>query len=225
MDIKKTNEITPTEMNCLVYAPSGNGKTTLASTLPLDETLIVSFEGGLLSLRKFDIDYIEIGGSDGVARINFLRKVLPEIMNAKHKNIYFDSLTEIAADFLEVAKVEFPDARQSLPRFGYYNEMITKFLKITRNMKKNVFYTALEKTDKDEVGRRYNLPDLTGSIASKCPAMFDFVFNLRVFEKDGEKVRALLTEAKDGYICKDRSGVLDEYEQPNLQNIINKVFN
>lgn len=224
MDIKKTNEIAPTKINCLIYAPSGNGKTTLLGTLE-EKTLIVSLESGLLSLMGKEIDYVDIEGSDGLEKINHIRKILPEIMNSDYVNVCFDSMTEISAAFLDCAKAEFPDARQSLPRYGLYNEMMTKFIKVTRDMNKNVFYTALEKCDKDEVGRRFLLPEITGSISSKCVAYFDLVFNLQVFEKDGEKVRALLTGAKDGYVCKDRSGKLDEYEKPNLQDIINKVFN
>jgi hypothetical protein len=92
-------------------------------------------------------------------------------------------------------------------------------------MNKNIFYTALEKVDKDELNRRFMLPDIVGSIAHKCPAYFDFVFNLRVFEKDNIKVRKLLTRAQDGYLCKDRSGELSEYEDANLGLIIKKVFN
>jgi phage nucleotide-binding protein len=224
MEIKQTNKVTATKINCLIYSPSGHGKTTLASTLD-GKTLVLSLESGLLSLRNFNIDYVEITGSNGIERINSLKKLLPEIVASDYDNIYIDSLSEISSAFVDVAKKDFPDVRQTMPMYGLYNELMTKFIKYTRDMNKNIFYTALEKVDKDELNRRFMLPDIIGSIAHKCPAYFDFVFNLRVFEKDNIKVRKLLTRAQDGYLCKDRSGELSEYEDANLGLIIKKVFN
>jgi len=52
----------------------------------------------------------------------------------------------------------------------------------------------------------------------------DFVFALRVIEKDGEKVRVLQTAEGDGFQAKDRSGELNTLEKPDLGLIINKVF-
>lgn len=224
MNIQNTNDIKPTKINCLIVGESGSGKTTLAKTLN-GKTLIVSLESGLLSLKDSSIDYVNIEGNDGVQKVEHIKKLLPEIIASDYDNIYFDSLTDIAACFVEYAKKEYPDDRQTMKMFGYYGDMITKFIKYTRDMNKNVFYTALEKVTTDDVGRRFVLPDMMGAIASKSNAYFDFVMNLRVFEKDGEKVRALLTSSGGGYICKDRSGKLEEYEKPNLGDIINKVFN
>ena len=224
MIIKKSNQIVASNINALIYGESGTGKTTLASTLG-DKTLIVSLESGLLSLKDHDIDYVEIEGKTGVEKITHFRQVLLEIAKSDYQNIFIDSLTEIAQAFVELAKHEYPDDRQTMKMWGFYNECITKLIKYTRDMNKNIFYTALAKVDKDEAGRRFILPDMAGSIASKSPAFFDFVFHLMVFEKDGEKKRALLTEKKNGCICKVRSGKLDEYEVAHLGNIINKVFN
>ena len=222
MKVKKTNQIEPTQINCLIYAPSGYGKTTLAGTLP-PKTLVISLESGLLSLMNKDVDYVEIDTSNP---INSLRNILGDIEKGDYDNIFIDSLTEIGDAFLQEAKKEFPDARQTMPRFGRQREMFVSFIKYTRNMKKNVFYTCLEKSDKDETGRRYQVPSLVGSIRDEIGAYFDFVFALRVFETDeGEKKRALQTDTRDGYGAKDRSGKLNEYEPADLGLIINKVFN
>jgi len=223
MEIKSTQDITASKINCLIYAPSGFGKTTLAGTLE-GKTIIVSLESGLLSLKSKKIDYVEIKGANGVDKINNLKVILGEIVKSDYENVYFDSLSEIAQAFVEVAKRDFPDARQTMPMYGLYNDLITKFIKYTRDMEKNVFYTALEKVDKDELNRKTFLPDIVGSIATKCPAYFDFVFNLRIIEKDNQKARKLLTNAQEGYTCKDRSGCLDVYEDADLGAIIRKVF-
>lgn len=225
MEIKNTKDITATKLNTLIIGESGSGKTTLASTLDLNNTLIVSLESGLLSLKNFKINYVEIVGSNGVEKINHLRSILGEIAQSDYTNIYYDSLSEIAGCFVELADAEFPDIRQSMLKWKFYNEVMTKFIKYNRDLDKNIFYTCLQKVTQDELSRRYILPDLSGSIASKLPAYMDLVVNLRVIEKEDKKVRALLTETMDGYACKDRSGELDTYEKPDLQSILTKIFN
>jgi len=223
MKIHSTKEIKPTKINALIYGNSGAGKTTLASTLT-GKTVIISLESGLMSLMDFDVDYIDVIGNNANEILDSLGKALEHAKNSDYDNIFIDSLTEIAQTFLDSAKQEYPEDKHTMLRFGRYNERIVSFIKYTRNMTKNVFYTCLQKVDKDEVGRRYYVPELTGSIASKCPAFFDLVFSLQVVEHDGEKQRKLLTQPIDGYICKDRSGKLETYEDPSLGAIIGKVF-
>jgi len=223
MEIKKTNDVKPTSINVLIYGASGSGKTTLAGTLQ-GKTLIVSLESGLLSLKGKDIDYVNIQGKTGVEKIQHLRSLLGEIEKSDYDNIFFDSLSEISQAFTEFAKREYPDDKQTMKMYGYVLDLTTKFIKYVRDMNKNCFFTALDKSSQDEVGRRFHLPDLVGSISSKAASYFDFCFYLKVFEKDSVKTRALLTDTKEGYLAKDRSGLLDEYEKPDLGLIINKVF-
>jgi len=217
MQIKSTKSIRPTCINALIFGESGVGKTTLASTLS-GKTIIVSLESGLLSLREFEIDYIEIKTLDD------LRTTLHELSMSDYDNIYIDSLTEIGQLFLDYSKKQYPDDRQTMKMYGYLLEVMTKFIKYCRDIDKNIFFTALQKTTTDEVGKRFHVPDLQGSIAIKCPAFFDFVFNYQIMKKDDKDVRFLITDKTNGTIAKDRSGMLDKYERPNLDAIINKIF-
>lgn len=217
MEIQSTGNIKPTKLNTLIYGASGTGKTTLLSTLP-NKTLIISKESGLLSLKDFSIDYVE------PKDLKELRSVLVSEEIDSYDNIAIDSLTEIASMFLEESTLLFPDDRQNFKKYGHYNEGIVRFIKFTRDLNKNIIFTSLEKTAEDNAGRRFTVPDITGSLASKLPAYFDFVFNLQIINKENERERVLLTQPFDGFICKDRSGKLEDYEVPNLSLIINKVF-
>ena len=221
LDIKKTNEQKPTKLNALIYGHSGFGKTTLASTLSKQNAIVISAEAGLLSLKKHNIDYVEINPD---SKVSSLRTILSDVAKSGYDTVFIDSLTEISQAFLDLAKTEFPDSRNTMQRFGYYNELMIRFLKYTRDFDKNIIYTALQKDDKDDVGRQTHVPSLIGSIRETCPALFDFVFALRIFEKEDEKIRVLQTDSGDGYICKDRSGELAQFEKPDLGLIINKVF-
>lgn len=223
MKVSNTKEIKPTKINALIYAPSGYGKTTLAKTLS-GKTLVISLESGLLSLKDYDIDYIEVEGRLPDDKLSHLSEVISFAIKSDYDNIFIDSLTEIAQTFLDSAKKEYPDNKHTMLRFGRYNERLVQFIKYTRDLNKNVFYTSLEKVDKDEVGRRYHVPDLIGAIATKSPAYFDMVFSIIIHENEDEKQRRILTQPVDNYICKDRSGKLDAYEEPDLSKILNKIF-
>jgi len=217
MQIKSTNDIKPTRINALIFGKSGVGKTTLASTLK-GTTVIISMESGLMSLRHHPIDYVEIKCLDD------LRHTLDELSKSDYDNIYIDSLSEVGQMFLDYSKLKYPDDRQTMKMYGYLLEVMTKFIKYCRDIDKNVFFTALQKTTQDDAGRRFHTPDLQGSIATKCGAFFDFVFNYQIIKKDDEMVRCLVTSGTDNTIAKDRSGVLDKFEKPDLGLIIDKVF-
>lgn len=217
MIVKSTQDISPTRINALIFGESGVGKTTLASTLP-GNTIIVSLESGLMSLRHHPVDYVEI------KTITDLKDVLKKLEASEYDNIFIDSLTEIGQMFLDFSRKQYPEDRQTMKMYGYLLELMTRFIKRCRDIDKNIFFTALQKTTQDDVGKRYHVPDLQGSISVKCPAFFDFVFNYQTIKKDDKEIRVLVTSKTNNTIAKDRSGVLDKFEKPDLASVISKVF-
>lgn len=223
MQIKSTKDCSIDKLNILIYAPSSYGKTKSLGTLP-GKTLIVSLESGLLSLKDKDIDVVEIEGKNGVEKLTNLRNLLGEIKESDYDNVCFDSLTEIAECFVDYAKHQFPDARQALPMWGSYKESFKNFIKYVRDMDKNIVYTCLDKTIRDEIGVKFSVPKVSGSLAEELPAFFDFVFTILIVKnEEEEEKRCFLTKAIGEYICKDRSGELDAYEKIDFTNIINKL--
>jgi hypothetical protein len=75
-----------------------------------------------------------------------------------------------------------------------------------------------------ETGIRWNLPDIAGSLAVSAPQFFDLVMSIKIFTKEDEEKRMLLTHATEGHICKDRSTKLSKYEPMDLQIIVNKIL-
>lgn len=215
MEIKKTNSKEDLRITALIYGKSGSGKTTLASTLK-DKTLILSAESGLLSLHDFDIDYVTI---DSMAKLG---EVLSELEKGlDYKNIYVDSITEIGQVLVAELQKKYPDRKDSFPLWGDYNTYIRRIIKRLRDLAPyNVFITALDKVDTDELNNRFIVPDLNGKVASQLVQFFDEVFYVMV-DKDG--VRTLLTGGHDKIIVKDRSGKLDRFEEMNLQTTKEKI--
>lgn len=223
LTIQNTKDLMPTKLMGVIYAPSSFGKTTLASTLG-EGTLIISCENGLLSLKKFDCDYIEL---DEHRRLEHLREVINFLLTTetKYKTLFIDGLAEISEVFMDEAQKRFPDPSQSFPRFGHYNQQFKKFLKKLRDLKLNVFVTCLMKEKKDDIGSVY-LPDIVGRLSSEIGAMADIVLTIVIEgdENKGNIKRKLLTRPINNFICKDRSGKLDLYEPADLGHIINKIF-
>ena len=56
--IKNTADVSANGVKILVYGQAGAGKTTLAATMP--KPIIISAEGGLLSIQGASLPYIEV---------------------------------------------------------------------------------------------------------------------------------------------------------------------
>jgi phage nucleotide-binding protein len=223
MEIKSTKNFGSNRLTALILGPSGSGKTTLAKTLN-GKTLIISLESGLLSLSGHEIDYVELKPNQPDAFTELAKFISNPTNIERYDNLYFDSLTEISACCLNEAKIKFPDPTQTFPRFGEYNERMTKFIRFVRDLEKNVFFTSLVKVDRDDSGYRKHLPDISGSIATKINGFLDFVFHIRLVQENEEQNRLLQTRADSNFDCKDRSGKLSVYEPMDLSLIYNKVF-
>ena len=85
MQIIKTSDVEHQHIFGLVVGSAGSGKTTLAKTLPHDETIILSCESGLLSLHDVSIDAVNINSSQDLIDAYTLVK------SSKYKHVFIDS--------------------------------------------------------------------------------------------------------------------------------------
>jgi len=222
MKVTNTSQVASSRVAALIVGPSGIGKTFLAKTLNPKETLIISAESGLLCLAGTDIDVAEVSSLDELTKvIDYLKK-----KDNKYKNIFVDSLTEIAELILKVCKEEFPDASKSFPMWGRYAEMMAYYTKAFRDLNDySVFVTCLDsqKTDGLERITTFNLPGQ--KIKDDIKSYFDLVLSYKIYpDEQGVHHRKLVTDMGEAPLAKDRSGKLDKYEDPNLGNIINKLI-
>lgn len=203
------------------YGRSGMGKTTLCATSP--SPVILSAEAGLLSLAKFDILAIEI---KTVADLAEAHKWVTQSNEAKqYWTVCIDSVTEIGETILANAKTQVKDVRQA------YGELIDKMLmtiKAFRDIQgKHVYVAAKEARFKEEAtGKVMYGPSMPGQVLGQgLPYYFDEVFHLNIgTTAEGDKYRYLRTQPDFQYEAKDRSGVLDEIEKPDLNHIFNKIM-
>ena len=224
MALKFTTTDQAAQMNgvkVLVYGQAGVGKTVLCSTAP--NPIILSAEGGELSLRNLRIPMIEITTVQDLIEAH---QWLSSSAEAKQfQTVCIDSLSEVAEVVLNNAKRQVKDPRQA------YGELIEKMESIIRMFRDlpgmNVYMSAKMEPMKDELTGvvKYG-PAMPGSkLSSKLPYFFDEVFRLGINKTpQGESYRFLQTQPDLQYEAKDRSGVLAPVEPPHLTQLFNKIL-
>ena len=218
ISLKTTSGLSANGVKVLVYGQAGAGKTTLIKTLP--DVVVLSAEGGLLSIQDADLPYLEI---TSMADLMEAYKWLSSGDAKKFQSVALDSISEIAEVCLNTEKKIAKDPRQA---YGSMQEQMADVIRAFRDLPgRHVLMTAkLEKTA-DEMGRILYAPSMPGNkMGQSLPYFFDEVLALRV-EKDADGVsqRALMCDSDGLWIAKDRSGKLATWEAPDLGEIIRKI--
>ena len=219
INIKTTGSLAANGVKVLVYGQAGAGKTSLVKTLP--NPIVLSAEGGLLSIQDADLPFIEIGDMDTLKEAYSWLAGSDEAK--QYQSVALDSISEIAEVVLNAEKKATKDPRQA---YGAMQEQMADIIRAFRDLPgRHVYMSAkLEKTQ-DEMGRVLYAPSMPGNKTGQAlPYFFDEVLALRV-EKDGEGVtqRALMCDSDGLWLAKDRSSKLEAWEAPDLGAIIAKI--
>jgi phage nucleotide-binding protein len=217
IELKNTRGLHANGVKMLVYGQAGAGKTSLIPTLP--NPIVLSAEGGLLSISGVDIPFIEIKSMDDLFEAyNWLTSTDE---GKAFDSVALDSISEIAEVCLNTEKKRAKDPRQA---YGEMQEKMSDIIRAFRDLPgKHVLFTAkLEKTQ-DEMGRILYAPSMPGNkTGQSLPYFFDLVMALRV-EKDaeGNTQRALMCDSDGLWQAKNRSaGKLSMWEAADLGHVI-----
>jgi phage nucleotide-binding protein len=219
INVKTTGSLSANGVKVLVYGQAGAGKTSLIKTLP--QPIVLSAEGGLLSIQDADLPFIEISDMETLREAYTW---LTQSDEAKgFQSVALDSISEIAEVVLNAEKKATKDPRQA---YGAMQEQMADIIRAFRDLPgRHVYMSAkLEKTQ-DEMGRVLYAPSMPGNKTGQAlPYFFDEVLALRV-EKDSENntQRALMCDSDGLWLAKDRSGKLEAWEAPDLGAIIAKM--
>ncbi len=220
IQLKRTAGLTAHGVKMLVYGQAGAGKTSLIPTLP--SPVVLSAEGGLLSIAGADVPFIEI---KTMADLMEAYQWLTESKEAtQFKSVALDSISEIAEVVLGEELRRNKDGRAA---YGELNTVMTNMIRAFRDLpNRHVYFTAKCEKAQDEAGRMLYSPSMPGkSLTMQLPYFFDLVLALRV-ERDAENNthRMLLTDSDGLWTAKNRAaGTLEQWEQPDLGEIINKI--
>ncbi|MFN8757613.1 MAG: ATP-binding protein [Tagaea sp.] len=218
IQLKKTGSLSASGVKLLVYGQAGAGKTSLIKTLP--QPIVLSAEGGLLSIQDADLPYIEINSMDD------LREAWVWLGTAEgmgYQSVALDSISEIAEVVLNTEKKATKDPRQA---YGAMQEQMADIIRAFRDLPgRHVLMTAKLEKSQDEMARILYAPSMPGNkTGQSLPYFFDEVLALRVErDADGNTQRALMCDGDGSWLAKDRSGKLDTWEAADLGAIIAKI--
>ena len=216
ISLKNTKDLSHTGVKILVYGQAGSGKTSLIPTLP--KPIVLSAEGGLLSIQDANLPYIQINSMDD---LNEAYDYL--LNNEEFKSVAIDSISEIAEVVLNHEKKINKDPRAA---YGSMQEQMADIIRSFRDLPfKHVYMSAKLEKSTDEMGRILYAPSMPGNKTGQAlPYFFDEVLALRV-EKDeaGVTQRALMCDSDGLWSAKDRSGKLSAWESADLGEIIAKI--
>lgn len=218
ISIKRTGTLTSGGVKILAYGQAGAGKTSLIKTLP--EPIVLSAEGGLLSIQDADLPYIEVSSMDDLKAAYVWLKESAEA--SQFASVALDSISEVAEVVLAHELKRNKDGRAA---YGELNTTMTELIRAFRDLPKHVYFSAKLEKSQDEMGRMlYNTSMPGKTLAQGLPYFFDEVLALRV-ERDaeGKTQRALMCHSDGLWLAKDRSGKLDAWESPDLGAIIKKI--
>jgi len=221
----------------LVYGEAGNGKTSLARSIPKDEGIcILSGESGELSI----LDILERDNVDcyDIANFEDMREAWKTLKSnddfkKKYKWIFIDSLTEIAERCLESMRLKYPNDNQTFKLWGGYGDSMKALIKSFRDLTEySVVFTCLVEAEQDDFKRRFVRPAIQGKqLKDRLTSYFDEVFYLavRTDEESAKHHRFFYTqpgESPRGIVeAKDRSGKLDPIVEPaHIGNVMKKIF-
>lgn len=219
INVKTTGSLSAEGVKILCYGAAGAGKTSLIPTLP--NPIVLSAEGGLLSIQSANVPFIEITSMEDLKEAY---KWLTESAEAKgFQSVALDSISEIAEVVLNFEKKATKDPRQA---YGAMQEQMADIIRAFRDLPgRHVYMSAKLEKSQDEMGRMLYAPSMPGNkTGQQLPYFFDEVLALRVEkDSDGNTQRALMCDSDGLWLAKDRSGRLGAWEAPDLGAIIAKI--
>lgn len=221
ISLKRTSNLhADNGVKMLVYGQAGAGKTSLIPTLP--SPVVLSAEGGLLSISGADVPYIEITSMADLMEAYTWLTTSPEARD--FQSVALDSISEIAEVVLVEELKRNKDGRAA---YGELNSAMTGVIRAFRDLPgKHVYFTAKCEKAQDEQGRMLYSPSMPGkTLTQQLPYFFDCVFSLQVGkDAEGKAHRMLLTDTDGLWVAKNRAaGRLSAWETPDLGAIIAKI--
>ena len=216
--LKRSGGITTEGVKLLVYGQAGAGKTSLIPSMP--NPVVLSAEGGLLSIREADVPYIEITSLESLYEAY---EWVSGPDGQQFDSVCLDSISEVAEVVLAHELKTNKDGRAA---YGELNSKMASLIRAFRDLPgKHVLMTAKLEKSQDEMGRILYSPSMPGkSLTQQLPYFFDFCFPLRVErDADGNTQRALMTDSDGLWLAKSRSHHLEQWEAPDLGAIIRKI--
>jgi phage nucleotide-binding protein len=211
----------------LFYSDPGVGKTTLATTLPAEETLIINSESGLGPVLGKGHSVFDVHG-DQISRLDDLYKYL---RTQKHpfKYVVIDNISELEQwiilsltksrnkEFTEIR--EYGDAAYKMREYCHlFRDLIYKNITVVFN----AWEMPLEIRNINGEVVTKTFPKLAKRISPEVCGIVDVVGHLEVHEKTGKRWVRFGPSAQ--YITKSQFQGLEKGEPADIPAILTKLY-
>ncbi len=215
----------------IIYADPGVGKTTLATTLPAGETLIINSEAGLGPM--LGTNHVVFNVLSAV-KDNELEKVIEDLYvylrTQKHpfKHVVIDNLSELEQQLILALCKRRGKASPELREYGDSSFVMKEWVHQFRDLVFqgiNVIFNAwefpLEIRNFDGAIITKTFPLIGKKISPQACGIVDVVGHLEVYEKTG--ARWIRFGPSDQYITKSQFKGLDSGEMADFPTLLNKL--
>lgn len=208
-------------VKAVLYGGPGIGKTPTAATAPNPVMCVV--EPGMISLRKNStLPCFEAYSADKIDE--FFKWVFNSNERKKFDTIIVDSISQMAEIYL---KDELKKNRDGRKAYGEMSRRVMEWLDGLYYME-GLHTVLIAKQQIQEVsGGTLKRPYFPGQdLHIKVPHLFDEILHFAQTNVPGVpgQVPAIRTKETYDIMARDRTGNLDEFEQPNLANIFAKCM-
>lgn len=215
--LQSTRNIKANNLKVVIYGPAKIGKTRLAINAP--SPVVISTEKGLLSLRKENIPYIQVDDLKELAEAYTWATKSNE--SRQFRTFIFDSISDLGEVVLGHEK---KNNRNGQKAYGNTNDTVMQIFRDFRDIDKHVCFIAKEMQYSGANNMqcvRPTMPDayLTGQL----PYMFDCILHYEHLLHESNWWQVLRCKASEQVTAGDRSGTLDEFEEPHLGKLFQKI--
>lgn len=227
--VRNTSEVEISFVRGLSYGRTGTGKTRFGGTFPKPLFLAADTEGGIVTLRKRGVDFIDIsGGNDMLEALDELGDEADR-GTLQWESVIIDSITIYCEQYIDTLvskrRAESSNKQASMRKvdWGVLDAHLRAVTVAAHILPVNVWWMALEDEQKDEdTGKPIKgYPMLYGKRSAKMLASMDIVLYHEFIRRGANQPNEYRCHPKPykHYDAKDRFDVLPDPMAPNFQVI------
>jgi len=223
MDIKSLRPATDFAklygVKTLVYGPPGSGKTPLINTAP--KPVLLACEPGLLSMRGSTVPTFQAFTAKSIDE--FFDWLFGSTETKNFDTVCIDSTSQMAEIYLQEAK---KNNRHGLKAYGEMAEATLKHLERLYFLPYKHTYLIAKETINNDGNISTKRPYFPGQqLNTEVPHKYDCVLRMAIHNVPGVgQVKAFRCIASLEEMARNRTGTLNEFEQPDFTAIVNKCM-